>query len=379
MSSERLGVIGVGYVGLVTAACFAQSGYDVTCLDIDEAKLARLRAGETPIHEPGMREVLAGSRERLTFTSSAAELFARADIAFVCVDTPPSASGDADLSRVESVLEAIPAGTTNAVLVMKSTVPPGTGARLRRALDERGLTGVAYASNPEFLREGSAIKDFLHPDRVVVGADEPAGGARRRPLPGLRRLGADHRRHLGGDDQARLERVPGDQDLVHQRDRERLRGGRRERRRGCPRHGPRCPHRVELPAAGPGLRRLLLPQGRCRAQAAGRQQRLPLPAAERRDRGQRAAEAPRRRQAQAPPGLAARPPHRALGPGVQARHRRHARGLERRARRAADRRGRRGRRLRPRRLDRSRPPRSCRAGSSSPTAPWPQQRTPTPS
>ena len=103
-------MIGVGYVGLVTAACFAQSGYEVTCLDIDEAKLARLRAGETPIHEPGMREVLAGSRERLTFTSSAAELFARADIAFVCVDTPPSASGDADLSRVESVLEAIPAG-----------------------------------------------------------------------------------------------------------------------------------------------------------------------------------------------------------------------------------------------------------------------------
>ena len=125
-----------------------------------------------------MREVLAGSRERLTFTSSAAELFERADIAFVCVDTPPSASGDADLSRVESVLEAIPAGTTNAVLVMKSTVPPGTGARLRRALDERGLTGVAYASNPEFLREGSAIKDFLHPDRVVVGADEPAVGER---------------------------------------------------------------------------------------------------------------------------------------------------------------------------------------------------------
>ena len=178
MSSERLGVIGVGYVGLVTAACFAQSGFDVTCLDIDEAKLARLRAGETPIHEPGMQEVLAGSRERLAFTSSAAELFARADIAFVCVDTPPSASGDADLSRVESVLEAIPAGTTNAVLVMKSTVPPGTGARLRRALDERGLTGVAYASNPEFLREGSAMMDFLHPDRVVVGADEPAVGER---------------------------------------------------------------------------------------------------------------------------------------------------------------------------------------------------------
>src|SRR6476646_9363708 len=125
-----------------------------------------------------MREVLAGSRERLLFTSSAGELFERADIAFVCVDTPPSASGDADLSRVESVLEAIPSGTSDAVLVMKSTVPPGTGARLRRALDERGLVGVAYASNPEFLRDGSAIKDFLHPDRVVVGAEEPVVGER---------------------------------------------------------------------------------------------------------------------------------------------------------------------------------------------------------
>ena len=127
--------------------------------------------------------MLAESRERLTFTSSAAELFARADIAFVCVDTPPSASGDADLSRVESVLEAIPAGTTDAVLVMKSTVPPGTGARLRRALDERGLHGVAYASNPEFLREGSAIKDFA--------ASRPRGRRRRRPGGG----GA-HRRAL---------------------------------------------------------------------------------------------------------------------------------------------------------------------------------------
>ena len=93
MTPERLGVIGVGYVGLVTAACFAEAGHDVVCLDIDEAKLARLRAGEAPIHEPGVEDLLTGGRERLTFTSSAAELFERAEIAFVCVDTPPSASG----------------------------------------------------------------------------------------------------------------------------------------------------------------------------------------------------------------------------------------------------------------------------------------------
>jgi UDPglucose 6-dehydrogenase len=178
MTRERLGVIGVGYVGLVTAACFAEAGHELVCLDIDEAKLERLRAGRAPIHEPGVEQLLAGNRERLSFTSSASELFARTEIAFVCVDTPPSASGDADLSRVEAVLDAIPAGTSDSVLVMKSTVPPGTGARLRRTLDERGLQGVAYASNPEFLREGSAIADFVHPDRVVVGVDRAEVGER---------------------------------------------------------------------------------------------------------------------------------------------------------------------------------------------------------
>ena len=178
MTKERLGVIGVGYVGLVTAACFAEAGHELVCLDIDEAKLERLRAGQAPIHEAGVEDMLARNRQRLAFTSSASELFERTEIAFVCVDTPPSASGDADLSRVEAVLDAIPAGTSDSVLVMKSTVPPGTGARLRRTLDERGLKGVAYASNPEFLREGSAIADFVHPDRVVVGVDRAEVGER---------------------------------------------------------------------------------------------------------------------------------------------------------------------------------------------------------
>src|SRR3982074_2377703 len=121
MTPERLGVIGVGYVGLVTSACFAQSGHEVVCLDIDEAKLDQLRAGHAPIHEPGVEQLLADCHARLTFTSSARELFERADVAFVCVDTPPSPSGDADLSRVESVVDAIPPGTDGAVLVMKST------------------------------------------------------------------------------------------------------------------------------------------------------------------------------------------------------------------------------------------------------------------
>jgi UDPglucose 6-dehydrogenase len=109
---------------------------------------------------------------RLRFTSDPEELFSRARVAFVCVDTPPTASGDADLGRVHSVLDSLPASAAGAVLVMKSTVPAGTGRALRHALDERGLVDVAYASNPEFLREGTAVRDFAEPDRVVIGADD---------------------------------------------------------------------------------------------------------------------------------------------------------------------------------------------------------------
>ncbi len=163
----------MGYVGLVTAACLADLGHDVICRDIVPERVESLSRGEVPIHEPGLDALLARNRGRLRFTLSMDEVFQQATLAFVCVDTPPSASGDADLSRVESVIESIPEGS-EAILIMKSTVPVGTGVRVRDALDRRGLTSVAYASNPEFLREGSAIADFTQPDRVVVGADDPA-------------------------------------------------------------------------------------------------------------------------------------------------------------------------------------------------------------
>ena len=175
---EPLGVIGVGYVGLVTAVCFAKLGHSIVCVDVDRAKLDRLRRGEVPIYEPGTAEAMAECRDRIRFSDDPAELFAHAQIAFVCVDTPPSPSGDADLSRVEAVIAALPASADGAVLAMKSTVPVGTGLRLRHVLDARGLSGVAYVSNPEFLREGSAIADFLHPDRVIVGSDDPAASER---------------------------------------------------------------------------------------------------------------------------------------------------------------------------------------------------------
>ena len=176
MQSRTIGVIGVGYVGLVTAACLADLGHEVVCRDIDPERVAMLERGEVPIHEPGLDQLLRRNRARMRFTLDMDELFAAASIAFVCVDTPPTASGDADLSRVERVIDSIPDGSS-ATLVMKSTVPVGTGKRIRAALDRRGLADVRYASNPEFLREGSAIADFMQPDRVVVGADDPAVAA----------------------------------------------------------------------------------------------------------------------------------------------------------------------------------------------------------
>jgi UDPglucose 6-dehydrogenase len=178
MAGEPLGVIGVGYVGLVTAACFADLGHRVVCCDIDEAKLDTLRSGVVPLHEPGLDELVRRNHDRLVFTSQIGDVFAQARVAFVCVDTPPSPSGDADLRRVTAVVDAAVGTVSEAVLVMKSTVPVGTGVKLRAELDARGLTGVAYVANPEFLREGSAVSDFMAPDRVVIGACNPADAAR---------------------------------------------------------------------------------------------------------------------------------------------------------------------------------------------------------
>jgi len=171
---EPIGVIGVGWVGLVTAACFAELGHRVVARDILPEKVAALSRGETTIHEPGLDELLARNAGRLTFTTEMAELLDAARLLFVCVDTPPTRSGDADLSRVRSVLAELPPDGEH-VLVMKSTVPAGTGHSIRR---ER--PGLSYVSCPEFLKEGSAVEDFLHPDRVVIGSDpgdEAAGDA----------------------------------------------------------------------------------------------------------------------------------------------------------------------------------------------------------
>ena len=167
---EPIAVIGTGYVGLVTAAGFAELGSDVWCVDIDADKIARLERGEIPIYEPGLAESVAANRERLHFSTELAPALEQARLLFVAVGTPPTYSGDADLSAVNAVVDAMPVSDRHA-LVMKSTVPVGTGAAIRRSLAERGKEGFAYVSCPEFLKEGSALEDFRHPDRVVVGDD----------------------------------------------------------------------------------------------------------------------------------------------------------------------------------------------------------------
>jgi UDPglucose 6-dehydrogenase len=172
MASERqpTAVIGTGYVGLVTAAGFAELGSEVWCVDVDADKIARLQRGEIPIYEPGLAESLARSRERMHFSTDLAPALEHARLLFVAVGTPPTYSGDADLSAVHAVVESMPQSDQHA-LVMKSTVPVGTGASIKRIFGEHGKAGFAYVSCPEFLKEGSALADFLKPDRVVIGDD----------------------------------------------------------------------------------------------------------------------------------------------------------------------------------------------------------------
>ena len=164
---ETIAVIGAGYVGLVTAAGFAELGSEVWCVDIDVAKIERLRAGEVPIYEPGVDELLARNAARLHFTTELGDALEHARLLFVAVGTPATESGDADLTSVHAVVDAMPA--SGHALVMKSTVPCGTGATIQRIFGERGKSAMSYVSCPEFLKEGSAVQDFMHPDRVVVG------------------------------------------------------------------------------------------------------------------------------------------------------------------------------------------------------------------
>jgi UDPglucose 6-dehydrogenase len=162
---EPIGVVGAGWVGLVTAACFAELGHRVVVREIVPEKVESLRRGDVPLHEPGLPELIERNSERLLFTTEMAELLDGPRLIFICVQTPPTLSGDADLTAVERAVEEI--GEPNGrALVMKSTVPVGTGRTIHREAPD-----LAYVSCPEFLREGTALKDFMEPDRVLIGVD----------------------------------------------------------------------------------------------------------------------------------------------------------------------------------------------------------------
>jgi UDPglucose 6-dehydrogenase len=166
---RRIGVFGAGWVGLVTGGCLADLGHEVVVRDVLPERIEALREGRLPFHEPGLPEVLERNRERIRYTDEADDL-ADADVLFICVQTPPTYSGDADLSYVWTALDDLPRVERRRLLVMKSTVPVGTGDKVRAALEARGLANVGYVSNPEFLAEGRAVHDFLNPDRIVIGA-----------------------------------------------------------------------------------------------------------------------------------------------------------------------------------------------------------------
>jgi len=174
--SRTIGVFGAGWVGLVTGGCFAELGHEVIVRDVVPERIDALSAGRLPFHEPDLPDVLARNRERIRYTLDADEV-AAADVLFICVQTPPTYSGDADLSFVWTALDDLPRVDQRQILVMKSTVPVGTGEKVRAALEARGLGNVGYVSNPEFLSEGRAVRDFLDPDRIVIGAFAEEDGA----------------------------------------------------------------------------------------------------------------------------------------------------------------------------------------------------------
>lgn len=172
----KLAVIGTGYVGLVTGTCFSETGNDVICLDTDAEKIRRLQGGEIPFYEPGLPDLVARNMKegRLRFSTEVTKGIQEAEVCFICVGTPSKDDGSAEMNYVLSAADAVAKTTGEKILVVKSTVPVGTSDLIRSRLKEKGREGITVVSNPEFLREGTAIQDCMLPDRVVVGTEIPA-------------------------------------------------------------------------------------------------------------------------------------------------------------------------------------------------------------
>ena len=258
----KIAIIGSGYVGLVTGACLADFGHTVTCIDNDASKIAALKRGQIPIFEPGLESLVVRNQEegRLVFTTDLAGPVGNAEAVFIAVGTPSRrGDGHADLCYVyQAAREIAHALTGSTVVVTKSTVPVGTGDEVERIIrKERPRADFAVVSNPEFLREGAAIQDFKHPDRIVIGVEnEFARAVMTQGLPAaVPKQIADslHVAPIGRADKICGECLPRHEDHLHQRDRRSLReGGRRHSGSGAGyRRGQ--PHRIEVPACGPGF------------------------------------------------------------------------------------------------------------------------------
>ena len=261
----KIAVIGTGYVGLVAGACLAENGNDVVCVDKDSAKVRALQRGRIPIYEPGLEELVRRNRaeKRLTFTTDLAKGVRSSQIVFIAVGTPTGEDGSADLRHVLEVARQIGKAMNGyKVIVDKSTVPVGTSEKVREAVKKETSHPFSVVSNPEFLKQGAAIEDFMKPDRVVIGAEDQRA---RRDHEGALRAVHAHRRADHDDGlrerralQVRGERHARDAHLVHERDRQRLRAGRRRRRPGPPRGGLGSADRPGVPLPRRRLRRQLL-------------------------------------------------------------------------------------------------------------------------
>jgi UDPglucose 6-dehydrogenase len=183
----KIAVIGTGYVGLVVGTCFAETGNKIVCVDVDEAKIAGLEKGIVPIYEPGLEELIKRnvSEDRLTFTTDSASAIRESTVIFIAVGTPPGDDGSADLKYVLQVAETIGKNMESYKLIVdKSTVPVGTASKVQAAIAKHTKHPFDVVSNPEFLKEGTAIDDFMKPDRVVIGADEPRAAEIMKELYG---------------------------------------------------------------------------------------------------------------------------------------------------------------------------------------------------
>ncbi|MFI5275710.1 MAG: nucleotide sugar dehydrogenase [Ktedonobacterales bacterium] len=262
---KKVCVVGTGYVGLVTGACLAELENEVVCLDVDAAKIESLRAGVMPIFEPGLDRLVSRnvSKGRLSFTTSYEDAVRDADYCFIAVNTPSKDDGSADMTYVKRAAGSIGEhATRDIIIVNKSTMPVGSGdevsAIAHMNLRDRTIK-VSVVSNPEFLREGSAVKDFQQPDRVVLGSNDQAAARRvgelyvplRAPIVITDLPTAEMIKYA-------FQRLPRHQDLLHQRDGAHLRPVRRGCQRGRGGHGLRQAHRSRLPRRWPWLRRKLL-------------------------------------------------------------------------------------------------------------------------